>query len=524
MQSDHKQYFVYLLPCIALAIFYIFRSYSFQIHDFANYYFGAKAILNNSFTPEIYSALHFNQLFAEAGVENLFINYYPNTPFISVSFIPLTFLEWEQSKLIHNIIGSALFIISIIRLSIYCKLPKWNLLFIPVLFLVAIKNNILFGQTYFFILFLITEGFLLYEKNKTSLASILWSLAILIKVIPIVILFWLCFKKDLTTIFKITLCCLLVSIITIPIVGFDSLKYYMTDAFPSSSAGLIYDGFTVRAKSAIMLFKIAFIHDALLNKSPIVDSNFLFMLSNILYKGFIFSAAASLTYHKSKDIFFSFSIWIVAGLLIGPTSSSYSKILLLLPIIYVLSRDKESMNKYSQYLILGITVLIINYPSNYLYNLPMPFNFIKLILLFIVFILLLRLISFEWSWLIMCSFLALFTIQTTTNPIPESDFRYLKLNHAPPTIMSKLKIKNGSVHYVYWGVNGEKEAETNIKISAYTKENIQLINNQLFYNDKQITDSKDRKLDPYLINQSTIIFLSDSGRAPGCYTIRKIEI
>jgi len=524
MRSERIQYFIYLLPLIIVIIYFNWQSSNFIIHDFANYYFGAKAVLNGSFTPNIYDALHFNKLFDNTGINNLFVNYYPNSPFISFAFIPLTAFDWQTAKLIHNIIGSIFFVISIYRISIFYNLPKWSFLLITFLFVTAIKNNILFGQSYFYIFFLLSEGLICYKKNKGTLASLFWSLAILIKIFPVVIFFWLFFKRDLLTFLKLGFFCVLLIVISVPTIGIDIWSYFAFEAFPLSSSGLIYDGFTVRAKSAIMLFKNVFIKDALLNASPLIESTFLFMVSYIFYKAVLFSAAASATNYRSEKTLFTFSVWILAGLLIAPTSSSYSKLMLIFPMLYLLSLDKEHIKGYAYFLILCLTLFLNNFPTQHLYDLPLPLNFLKLILLFVLFFLFIRSVHFNWSWMITLSFLGLFTVQSIMNPVTSSQYDYLVLDDKSPTIMSKIDFKDGFLHYHYLGLEGETIMKTDLEINDFTTENLKIDENQIFYKNEQLTHSKDRKLTPYLINQSTIIFLSDSGRAPGCYTIRKINI
>lgn len=523
MLSDRKSHLSYLLPCILILLFYNWQSYHFQIHDFANYYFGAKAILVGSFEPKLYDALYFNQLFSDSGVDKLFINYYPNTPFISVAFLPLTIFEWQEAKLIHNILGSLLFTLSLFRLINFYKLPKWSMIVIPFLFIVAIKNNILFGQTYFYIFFLLAEGLLMYEKNNKTLASIFWSLAILIKVFPIVLFLWLFFKKDMYTLIKMLAVSCLLMVLTIPLIGYNSLLYFITDVFPSSSAGLIYDGFTVRAKSAIMLFKNTFVEDSLLNPSPLIKSTFLFLFSSIIYKGIIFSTAASATISKNKTLFYTFSIWMIASLLVGPTSSSYSKLLLIFPILFYFSLGAFP-KKINGIFVLGMTAFLVTFPTQYLYDLPLPFNFLKVFILLGIFIWFLLILGFNWSWIVTIGFLLLFTVQSVVKTENSEHYSYLQHDQKLPLIISDLEFRNGLLNYKYWGIQGETVSSINFKPSEYSTENLEIIDNQIFLDNVQLTNTHDNKRSPILIDKTFVIFLSDQDRAPGCYTIRKLNI
>lgn len=524
MQNHKSAFLLWLMPCITILSIFLWQSRQFIIHDFANYYYGAYALSNNIFDVNIYNALHFNTLLKSEGFDNLFVNYYPNTPFLSFTFLPLLHFDWQAAKLIYNIIGSLLFITAFCRLNSFYKLPFWSFLLIPIILLVAIKNNILFGQSYFILFFLLAEGLLFYEKKKYTISTVCWSIAILIKVFPIVIFVWLFFKKDFLSISKLLFSCIFFIALSLPIIGYEVWEYYTSAVFPASSSGLIYDGFTTQANSSIMFFKSIFMKDILLNPTPIYESNFLFLTSNIVFKSLILTACASASYYRPKDTLFLFSIWIIASLLIAPTNSSYSKLLLIFPLLYTLSSINQiKPNKYI--MILLITFLIVNVATQYITELPLPINFLNLFFLLILFWLILSLHNFKWSWIILVGFLTLFGIQTFLNPPSKSEYAYSEsLDHPPPLIMSDIDVSSGFLRYQYWGINGQTYMETNYKAEEYSTSKVAIIDNQIFYNNVQITNTKDRKLSPYLINNSVIIFLSDSGRSPGCYTIRKLNI
>ena len=521
MLSERTKYLGFVLASIILVAFYLWKSYTFQIHDFANYYLGAKAILANNFTPDIYDALHFNQLFEDVGINKLFVNFYPNTPFIAIAYLPLSYFDWPEAKLIHNIIGASLFLLALCRLFSYYKLNAWHYAIIIILTAVAIKNTLLFGQTYFLIFFLLAEGLLSYEKNRKPLAALLWSLAILIKVFPIIILFWLFFRKDFATICYIFVTCGLLILASSLFISFETLHYYFADVFPSSSAGLIYDGFTVQAKSAVMLFKNTFVKDELLNPSPFITSTFLYTLSFVLYKSLIFALAASATRLNKTYILYSFSLWVIAGLLIAPTSSSYSKLILIIPI---LSLFQYKIKQSTLLIILTLLFFVTTFPTHYLINLALPFNFIKILLLFTVFVLISGLHTYRMPFNYVVGFIIVFSIQGFSNKNLTSAYQYFELNHKPPLIMSNLKIVEGELQYYYWSITGETLRKTGIQVSTSSTNDVNVTDNQIYYKNRQLTNTKDKKISPYIINESTVIFLTDTGRAPGCYTIRKLNI
>jgi hypothetical protein len=62
------------------------------------------------------------------------------------------------------------------------------------------------------------------------------------------------------------------------------------------------------------------------------------------------------------------------------------------------------------------------------------------------------------------------------------------------------------------------------KQSFRTAESLDLKDNQVFYNNQQLTFDKSNKLKPILIDNKTILYLSDYERGIGFYTLRAIKI
>ena len=53
---------------------------------------------------------------------------------------------------------------------------------------------------------------------------------------------------------------------------------------------------------------------------------------------------------------------------------------------------------------------------------------------------------------------------------------------------------------------------------------IEIKENQIYYNGKTLTSDKSNKLKPLLVDEHTVIYLSDLDRGIGFYTLRKLHI
>ena len=130
----------YWIPLFLLLLLYTFQSYSFHIHDFANYYYGGYFVTTQSFDSNIYDALHFNESLVNLGFKNLFVSYYPNTPFLSFFYAPFSFLDWQTAKVLFNVLSCLWFCWALFRLFRYFKIDFRYLVLMPVLFFIPIKK------------------------------------------------------------------------------------------------------------------------------------------------------------------------------------------------------------------------------------------------------------------------------------------------------------------------------------------------------------------------------------------------
>ena len=76
--------------------------------------------------------------------------------------------------------------------------------------------------------------------------------------------------------------------------------------------------------------------------------------------------------------------------------------------------------------------------------------------------------------------------------------------------------------YYYWDEKGAHEEKTDYQVQTATTDEVYIQNNQVYYIDKQLTSTPDRKQQVMLINGSDIIYLSDKNRGFKFYTLRRI--
>lgn len=233
--SPNQNTIVALIPLFLLCSYYIYKAVGFPIHDFANYYFGAAFLADGNFTSNIYFPYYFNKTIADMGYSGIFVSYAPNTPFLAFFFYPFTFLSPESAKLLFNIVSSLLFFISINRLAALYKIRTVYLILVPIVFFVTIKNSLLFGQVYFLLFFLLAETLLAYENKRFLKMSVLLSVAIMLKVFPVIFLLMLCFRKQFRTAFYVMIFCAVLFLISVAFTGIDVWVFCLEKSIAQSS-------------------------------------------------------------------------------------------------------------------------------------------------------------------------------------------------------------------------------------------------------------------------------------------------
>jgi hypothetical protein len=513
MSSLTKKY--YYLPLIILCGFYIFKSYYFEIHDFANYYFGAQFLKEEIFNNNIYFPYYFNKNIADLGFGNVFLSYAPNTPFLSILFLPFTFLEIGISKLVFNSISSLLFLFSLIRLSKHLKIKKEYLLLIPILFFIPIKNNLLFGQLYFLLFFLLSEGLLAYQKQRYKTVAIFWSFAIFLKVFPIVLALFLITRKKYKALIYLTTFCFILLLFSVSINGIEVWKFYFLKVLSRANNGEIAGAFVDNYQSIFMFLKRLFIYDEIYNKTAILNSPSTFNALLIFIKLTIIGVGIYIT-KKRGDTIIAFAFWLLISVLISPYGSTYNYILL---IFLYLGITKLHISKTKKYSLLLILFIISN--NTFLSNLIFPINYIRLfssiILLISISLYFRDIINFKK----LLGFVAILTITLLLFSKTKTNYKSII---EVPILTYNYQINNNKIIYSYWNQNGENHKKVDFKYSTIDSVNVTIIDNQIFYKNEQITFDNSNKMNVRIINNKELVFLSDANRGIGFYDLKKINI
>ncbi|AEW00593.1 hypothetical protein A4D02_11615 [Niastella koreensis] len=516
MFKRYAPYYPLLLLAVLLAWF-IVKATAAPFGDYAGYYFGSGALLHGNY-EQVYDTWSLNVLIAQKGYYGIFVSYTPFPPFTSIVLAPFLLFPVAVSKILFNVFSAALFVWVLARAVRYFSLPSRVLWLVPVIFFIPLRNNIFFGQAYLLLFALLLEGYMAYKKDKSVVAALLWGVAIVFKLFPLLILFFLLAKKQYKQVAYCVAVCAILGLISVILNGFASWQYYVFTIFPRANSGELNDSYTWLFQSAFMLGKNLFVYDAVQNPQAVLNSMPAFVISMVLFKALLLACCVGITIHKKAADFMAFAGWITASMLVSPNGSSYSLILLLMPLLALATCKQVYL-----FTAMALLVPICFIPVAALAGKPLLLQFPRLYGMIFLFVVLIIAARMQFSIKLFGAFVALLLLADAGKLFPRPDTSNYLLSQALPFVY-EYAIKENQLVYYYWDDKGSHETGTGYAVQDYSTSAVQIKNNQVYYKDKPLTSTSDRKKQVMLVNGKDIIYLSDKNRGFGFYTLRGITL
>lgn len=517
MKALQEKYYAWI-PLVLFCGFYAYKAVGLDIHDFTNYYFGGYLLGEKQFVPEIYFPYWFNQQITGLGYPPAFAGFAPNTPFLAALFYPLTFLSLAWAKLAFNCLSVLLFLYSAVRLANFYSVKTVYVLFLPVFFLVPIRNEILFGQVYFLVFFLLAESWLAYEKKQFPKTALFLSLAISLKIFPALLLALFLFRKQFRLLLYTVSFCAAIICLTAIFCGFDVWMFYFQNVLSKASAGGIASAYVPNYQSVFMFLKHLMVYDAAENPGAFLHFPVLFSL---LVSGFKIALLAIGFYvsRKITDSLVVISYWMLAIILVSPYGSTYTFILMLFP-FFVLARAE--IPKTKKILLFALLLFVTNFPISLFMGHPFPISFLRLFALVGFFGLFLTLVfrAVNWKMVSAASLLAMALLFVFRKETPPQSAYFL--DGDAPLLIYDYKVADGRLTYFYWNQNGKNEASIPLRFSRVVPAD--LSQKDIYYFGKRIPSDSGNKQKPIVIDGKTLLYLSDFDRGIGFYTLRKIDL
>jgi hypothetical protein len=505
----------YGLGFLLTGLILLFFTNKGPIADFGNYYYGSKLFLEGKFSVEDYKSIHhFNEQIKTYGEKNYFENYTPVPPFSLLFYLPFALLSAAKAKLVFNLFSLVIFCISLQRLFNYKKISTPLAWLFALFVFYPLYSNLSQGQAYLLITALLSESYMAYRKKQNFLSIFLLSLTISLKIFTGFLLLYFILKKEYRYTVYTFLTVIFIGVLTHLCIGNSVMPYYVADILPRLAANEILEPYHYSSQSLHVLLMKLFSFDQIQNPVPLLNIPIAIPILESIFLALIISGFAGL--EKKLSSFTLFSLVLFSILLVSRHSAGYS-LLLIIPLCITLV-TKDTINY--KYLILASLVLAVNIPASFLATQIAPLQFLRFWLFLVVF----------FTWMISYSVTLNYRLALACFFL-FSGISYISFSDSKHNYFSFQNTKGALYDFTVSGDDlilhscyGDYDIQESYVFAGDLKEDkrLTLTGSDLFYNGKIICNSADHKLKPMLVNDTTVLFLSDLNQGVGFYKLRTI--
>jgi hypothetical protein len=342
--------------------------------DFPNYYTASRIIIEGNNTDKIYNDQWFNSKIHEFGIkeQGKFSPFPPATAFL---MIPFAGFEPITAKRLWTIANLILLILIIVLLN---RIISWKYTWLIIFVLLGginLANNILFGQFYIALLFLIILSYYLWQKNLSIPAGIIIGFAASVKYFPIIFLIPYAIQKKYTIVWSAIITIVLISILEILFFDWEIYTQYIYDVLIPHLGGNLsgQSTYATAFQSWNSLFSRLFIPHPGENPFPV----FSWPLGFSIFKTVVHLIISGLAIYTiirvnknlpSHSLELQLAICGITTIVLLPASATYHFILLIFPVILLLKDDTIVISDIARWILIGNYALIgfipLIFPSN----------------------------------------------------------------------------------------------------------------------------------------------------------------
>lgn len=514
----YKNYNLIACYCfLFIGLLYVIKTYSSNIGDFGNYYYGSKLFLNNLFTKEMYTSLHyFNSEIGKLGETNYFENYIPVPPITAILYTPLCFLKPLAAKCIFNVLSLLFFCYSLFRLLSFLNVKQTIIILLPFLFLIPLYSNIYQGQSYLLICSGIMLAYIYSESNKVQAPAIIIALCVSLKIFPAFILLYFILTKRYKVAAYTILYVFILFLITITFININTVIYYYREVLPRLIDNDIIGSYSSINQSIFSLLINLFTENGIEKTTTLINYPILVpIIEAIFISGVLYYMYAN----KYSNSFFLYGLVLFSSSLINRYNTTYSLILLIPFLIHIL--NEFELNRF--YVVLLILFLIsINIPIGNLIHHPIILRFSRIILFLLIFVFVLTKFRVDIKFkplfcIIGCAFILKYF---TFNLIPAN---YFEVQNSKG-ILYDIHLDNNTL--ILKSTLGQKNSieVINLNGTARFDPNLLCIDNVLKFKNTVICNTPDNKSKPFIYNDSLVVFMSDLNQGVRFYKLRYIYL
>lgn len=485
--------------------------------DFINYYYSSWFLNHGQFDKFIYEPYLFNLEIRKHYSGFFFGNFTPVPPITAWVFSPFAVLPMQVAKVVFNVFSVILFSFSVFKLLKHLQLKSEWLLLLPLVFLLPLKSNIIQGQLYLILLALLVLGFLFTEQNRKTAAGFCFGAAIALKLFPAIVVLYLVRNKDFNVLIRTLFFVLVFVFVPYLVTRSDFTLDYYTQILPRLMAGEINDPWATAYQSVTVLLRQLFVYDPLLNTGTTLFNPALFKGLNTLF-ALLFSMAFVAVIYRTAERWQQFALTLFLGVLISGYGSVYG-LLLLIPLLVAFSQHRYG------YVVIALLAAVCFAPwqpaSSYLL-----FKFARLWVMLILAV-----------WLILQYGKKLLALPALFAVVTGLVYGYQKSLFSNQRLFDDVLAAQNNLLLFKYGHKADSLELSYITPAGITKDvlvfpdtlvtdnRIKMANNEIYFNQQQLTFNGGRKVKPLLNSaKGEVLYLGDAGRGVGFYTLKKVSL
>lgn len=313
--------------------------------DFPNYYTAAVCIRKGLPLRNFYDWTWFQRQMNFAGIEQQLGGFPPHTPLTALPMVPLAGLPFHTAKRIWLVFSLGFLAGSIWLLARITGFRAEQLILLTMLGFGALYSNFLYGQYYVFLLFLLTLAFYCLNGKQAAAAGFLCGISFGLKLYGGPFLLYFLAKRNWKAVAGFVAATAFMAAAAIAMFGWPDVHYYVANILPRALDGEIIDPYNAVNQTYSTLLRRIFFQEPELNPHPLWNAP----LAVFFFLPFVTALIAAFTLvglvrkPATRD-HQDFAWFVIAALLVSVSLSSYTYILLLLPIALLL-RDATVQEK-----------------------------------------------------------------------------------------------------------------------------------------------------------------------------------
>ena len=288
--------------------------------DFPSYYTAAHLVLDRQPLREFYDMARFQQHLDPLVVPARLGGYIPQTPLTMLPFLPLARFAMERAKQLWLIADIAFLSGTVLLLTRLTHLGVSGVLGLLLAGIGSLYTNLLLGQYYLLVLFLLTLAMYLLEKSRDFSAGFVLGLICSLKLITAPFILYFSWRKQPKALGGMCTALVFSAILAILLFGWADVAYYLGQILPRSMAGETLDPFNPANGTFTTLLRRLLVSEPELNANSPLNVPALFFYVRTLFTLSIL-LIWMFTFGRSKSTRQSYAGFLIALILISSTGA-----------------------------------------------------------------------------------------------------------------------------------------------------------------------------------------------------------